>query len=68
MKISSPLIRAVFIRRLNRFEVECLLEGRVTRAYLPNPGRLWEILLPGKEIYLREGASGGKHAFTVWAA
>ncbi|MEJ5299672.1 MAG: DNA/RNA nuclease SfsA [Thermodesulforhabdaceae bacterium] len=60
--------RAVFIRRINRFEVECLVDGRILEAYLPNPGRLWEILLPGKELYLKESAGTGKHQFTVWAA
>lgn len=65
---SLPLIRAVFIRRINRFEVECLLEGKIIRAYLPNPGRLWEILLPGKEVYLMERTSPGRLDFTVWAA
>ncbi|MCX7822188.1 MAG: DNA/RNA nuclease SfsA [Syntrophobacterales bacterium] len=61
--------RAIFIRRNNRFEVECLLNGKVVRAYLPNPGRLWEILLPGKELYLKENSNNStKHSFTVWAA
>lgn len=60
--------RAVFIRRINRFEVECLVDGKISQAYLPNPGRLWEILLPGKELYLRKSSGSGKHAFTVWAA
>lgn len=60
--------RAIFIRRNNRFEVECLLDGRIVKAYLPNPGRLWEILLPGKEIYLKRETGARKNAFTVWAA
>ena len=41
-----------FIRRLNRFIVECSLDGEIVRAHLPNPGRLWELLLPGKIVIL----------------
>jgi len=44
---------AKFIRRLNRFVVECLLDNKAVKAYLPNPGRLWEILLPGRTLYLK---------------
>lgn len=60
-------LRATFIRRLNRFVVECTLEGRVTKAHLPNPGRLWEILLPSRILYLRKGLSN-KLPYSVWAA
>ncbi|MFA5180703.1 MAG: DNA/RNA nuclease SfsA [Syntrophales bacterium] len=38
------------IRRLNRFVIECDLGGQVVRAHLPNPGRLWELLLPGRVV------------------
>jgi len=41
-----------FIRRLNRFTVECSLDGEIVRAHLPNPGRLWELLLPGRIVSL----------------
>ncbi len=41
-----------FIRRLNRFTVECSLNGEIVRAHLPNPGRLWELLLPGRNVIL----------------
>ena len=32
--------------------VECLLDGRTVLAYLPNPGRLWELLFPDVTLYL----------------
>lgn len=47
-------IQAVFIKRLNRFAIECSIDGRRTIAHLPNPGRLWELLFPGTKIYLSE--------------
>lgn len=46
--------RAEFLRRPNRFTVECLLGGTTVQAHLPNPGRLWELLLPGRTVFLAE--------------
>lgn len=46
------LIQATFLRRINRFVVEVEIEGKPYQAYLPNPGRLWELLLPGRLLYL----------------
>jgi len=43
---------ALFLKRPNRFIVECLMGGKKVRAYLPNPGRLWELLLPHSKIYV----------------
>ncbi len=45
---------ALFRERVNRFTVTCDLDNRVVTAYLPNPGRLWELLFPGRKIYLVE--------------
>ncbi len=59
-------IKAIFLKRLNRFVIECLKDGKKLRAYLPNPGRLWELLLPGRLIYLKENPYG--LPYTVWAA
>lgn len=47
-----PLLRAHFLRRLNRFAVEILLEGRRVRAHLPNSGRLHELLVPGYPMWV----------------
>ncbi len=54
MKPFENVIFAAFIFRPNRFVVECLVDGRKIRAYLPNPGRLWELLLPGARLFLTE--------------
>lgn len=43
-----------FIKRLNRFAIECMIEGSIVTAHLPNPGRLWELLLPDRTVYLTE--------------
>lgn len=53
MRITEgPIWRASFFRRPNRFVVDCILDGRLVRAHLPNPGRLWELLLPGVTLCL----------------
>lgn len=46
------LEEGIFLSRPNRFAVECLINGRKKRAYLPNPGRLLELLLKGSKLYL----------------
>jgi len=65
---TSHLIRATFLQRLNRFTVLCEIKGKAEKAYLPNPGRLWEILLPGRPLYLYPQDSPQKLPFTVMAA
>lgn len=66
----EKLCRARFIDRPNRFLVRCEVEGRPVSAFLPNPGRLWEILLPGTELLLAEDGRSvtRKTAFTAVAA
>ncbi len=45
--------RALFLERPNRFIVICTIDGgKPVRAYLPNPGRLWELFFPGTVLYL----------------
>lgn len=49
----GPLVKARFVRRPNRFLVHCDVPGQGTiEAFLPNPGRLWELLLPDVTLYV----------------
>ncbi len=49
----DSILSAEFLYRPNRFVVHGRLEsGEVVRAFLPNPGRLQELLLPAVTIYL----------------
>jgi len=57
MKLFEHIHQATFTNRPNRFIIECGIDGRSVRAYLPNPGRLWELLLPGSTLYLAKHAS-----------
>jgi sugar fermentation stimulation protein A len=49
----GEMVKARFVSRPNRFLVQCDKgDQKKTRAFLPNPGRLWELLLPGANLYL----------------
>lgn len=54
MKLFENVVTAEFRSRPNRFVLECMIGGRKVRAYLPNPGRLRELLLPGARLFLTE--------------
>ncbi len=59
--------KGAFVARHGRFLVEARLGKKSLRAYLPNPGRLGELLLPGAELYLvKEGGRPGRK--TEWTA
>lgn len=71
-RTASPgkILRGRFIERPNRFLVRCEMDGRLVEAFLPNPGRLWELLLDGAELFLNyEGDNPlRKTRYTVVAA
>ncbi len=48
----DPTIKVQFLNRPNRFLIRCRWKGRTFSSFLPNPGRLQELLLPGAKIHL----------------
>ena len=58
--ISNPVIHyentvpAVFVRRINRFVAEVLLDGKTEPVHVKNTGRLKELLVPGAKITLQK--------------
>ncbi len=49
----ATVSKARFLQRPNRFLVRCDVEGQGTvDAFLPNPGRMWELLLPDVTLYV----------------
>jgi sugar fermentation stimulation protein A len=51
----TPRIRtAVLIERPNRFLGRVHLDNKVIEVFIPNPGRMLELMLPGNEVFLRE--------------
>lgn len=61
MRIEGELVYAQFVRRINRFTVAVDLygDGRISNAFLANPGRLKELLVPGRRVLLKSAASSG---------
>ncbi|QQK78228.1 DNA/RNA nuclease SfsA [Salicibibacter cibarius] len=54
MPYRDRLYKATFIERPNRFIIRARKEdGETVTAHLPDPGRLIELLIPGREIWLR---------------
>ena len=66
--IAGPLLPGRFVRRENRFLTLVRLEvtNEVVGAHLPDPGRLRELLLPGKRIWLRAASNPVRR--TRWTA
>ncbi len=57
----QALLPALFVVRPNRFTVCCRVAGgRPLRAYLPNPGRLAELLLPDAKLWLARASGSGR--------
>ncbi|UCH57829.1 MAG: DNA/RNA nuclease SfsA [Candidatus Bathyarchaeota archaeon] len=57
MRFPGPLVPAVFLSRPNRFLGIVFVEGEEAQCYIPNPGRMEELLYPGARVYLLERAS-----------
>lgn len=55
---------AKFIERPNRFLARVELQNGIVEAHVPDPGRLEELLLPGKRIRLRAAKAGPRR--TSW--
>lgn len=66
--ISGPLFEARFVQRLNRFLLQVRLSdtSHLTQAHIADPGRLRELLLPEKRVWLRAAAKPGRK--TEWTA
>jgi len=69
LRLFCKPFHATFVRRPNRFLVECTSNGQSLRAFLPNPGRLQELLLPDARLYLTEDSLNPlkKTSYTVVA-
>jgi sugar fermentation stimulation protein A len=62
----NPLIPAVFLERPNRFGAWVALQGRREYVYVPDPGRLRELLVPGTTVWLRPALGLGRRtAFSL---
>jgi sugar fermentation stimulation protein A len=60
LRFEEPLRPAVFTARSNRFLGEVEIDGRRAECYIPNPGRMEELLRPGAELYIIERRAEGR--------
>lgn len=64
----ANLQKAKFLKRLNRFVIQCLHNGEEIKVFLPNPGRLWELLLPGAVVHFEKSPNiNRKLPYTAFA-
>ncbi|MBR4959339.1 MAG: DNA/RNA nuclease SfsA [Clostridia bacterium] len=54
----DSVVRAIFLRRPNRFIAHCLLDGEEVICHVKNTGRCRELLIPGAVVYLCRAAEG----------
>lgn len=76
LSLGHDLTEARFIERPNRFLILCQLEGEsandgyangpVVEAHLPDPGRMTELLVPGRRIWLKPSKNPARK--TKWTA
>lgn len=51
---SLSLIEGTYLARPNRFSATCLINGMEEYVFMPNPGRMGELLLPGVQLILAD--------------
>ncbi len=54
IKIEERIVRGVFQERPNRFAALVKIGDETLLTFLPNPGRMHELLIPGTEVFLRK--------------
>lgn len=56
----DELVQGAFVRRLSRFSAEVQVEGLLSLAFLPNSGRLKELLTPDCPVWLTPQEKPGR--------
>ncbi len=60
MRMFRPDGEAVFVDRPNRFVARVQARGRRFAVHCPNPGRMAELLLPGRPVVLESASAPGR--------
>lgn len=68
MKIFTPDATGTLVARPNRFIVQVRLPEGVVRAHCPNPGRLIELMNPGRSLILEKSRIPGRKTDWTLAA
>ncbi|MHA1926247.1 MAG: DNA/RNA nuclease SfsA [Candidatus Thorarchaeota archaeon] len=64
MVAEGEVTEALLIDRPNRFLGRVEIEGNVVEVFIPNPGRMYELMIPGKHVFLRR--KSGTHRKTEY--
>ncbi|MXY98267.1 MAG: DNA/RNA nuclease SfsA [Gemmatimonadetes bacterium] len=66
---SLSLVEGTYLHRPSRFGVSCLIDGMEEYVFMPNPGRMRELLLPGVQLILADHGrrADRKTQYTVMA-
>jgi sugar fermentation stimulation protein A len=66
LEIEGNTLEGVFRKRLTRFSAKVEVGGKIVECFLPNPGRLSELLSHGAKVVLKEVfASGRKTVYDI---
>jgi sugar fermentation stimulation protein A len=60
VRLPGPLLPGRFLARPNRFLAVVELDGEPVEAHLPDPGRLKELLIPGRRVWVRAASAPGR--------
>ena len=53
-------VPGTFVRRVNRFVAEVVIDGKKEKVHVKNTGRLRELLLPGAKVTLQKASDPGR--------
>ncbi|MBS7621355.1 DNA/RNA nuclease SfsA [Candidatus Bathyarchaeota archaeon] len=59
VEIKGNIVKGVFKKRLTRFSARVEVDGKIVECFLPNPGRLSELLFSGVKVALKEAMTVG---------
>jgi len=45
---------ATFVERPNRFLARVEVNDEIVEVFVPNPGRMYELMIPGREVFIRD--------------
>ena len=54
VKIEGRILEGIFLEKVNRFLVLVKVDEVILLSFLPNPGRMKELLIPGRRVVLAE--------------
>lgn len=63
IEIEAGTIRGVFLESPNRFLALVKVKDTVMPSFLPNPGRMRELLIPGTGVILRKALDGKRKTY-----